>query len=126
MKELRRIAVVGSRDYARLDLVRQYVYEQERTAVILSGGARGVDTVAVRASCGMRRSYSAAPKSSPSGTDRAPARATRSWRPAGSRSGSSAQTAPSRPAIGKACAEHLPPADGERPQGEMAMSGIGD
>lgn len=42
-----RIAVVGSREFVRLDDVRQFVQEQERTTVIVSGGARGVDTAAV-------------------------------------------------------------------------------
>lgn len=44
---IKRLAVVGSRDFPRLDLVRQYVFEQERTTVIISGGARGVDQTAV-------------------------------------------------------------------------------
>ena len=42
-----RIAIVGSRDFPRLEEVRQFVYEQERTTVIISGGARGVDSIAV-------------------------------------------------------------------------------
>ena len=42
-----KIAVVGSRDFTRLDAVRQFVWEQERTTVIVSGGARGVDSAAV-------------------------------------------------------------------------------
>lgn len=42
-----RIAVVGSRRYQRLDEVRQFVFEQERDTVIISGGAMGVDTAAV-------------------------------------------------------------------------------
>lgn len=44
---MKRIAVVGSRDYPNLDEVQQFVFEQERDTVIISGGARGVDTVAV-------------------------------------------------------------------------------
>ncbi len=43
-----RIAVVGSREYPRLDEVRQFVREQERTTVIISGGALGVDDAAVK------------------------------------------------------------------------------
>lgn len=46
-RPIARIAIVGSRDYPNLDAVRQFVWEQERTTVIISGGARGVDTVAV-------------------------------------------------------------------------------
>lgn len=42
-----RIAIVGSRDYSHLDEVRQFVWEQERTTVIISGGAAGVDRAAV-------------------------------------------------------------------------------
>lgn len=42
-----KLAIVGSRDYPRLEDVRQFVFEQERTTVIVSGGARGVDSVAV-------------------------------------------------------------------------------
>ena len=42
-----KIAVVGSRTFPRLDMVRQFVWEQERTTVIVSGGAIGVDEAAV-------------------------------------------------------------------------------
>lgn len=42
-----RIAVVGSRTYPHLAAVRQFVWEQERTTVIVSGGASGVDGTAV-------------------------------------------------------------------------------
>jgi hypothetical protein len=42
-----RIAIVGSRSFTRLEEVRQFVREQERTTVIISGGARGVDSIAV-------------------------------------------------------------------------------
>lgn len=42
-----RVAIVGSRDYQRLEEVRQYVWECPRDWVIVSGGARGVDTTAV-------------------------------------------------------------------------------
>ena len=45
----KRLAVIGSRDYPRLDLVREFVLEREKTTVIVSGGARGVDTAAVNA-----------------------------------------------------------------------------
>jgi hypothetical protein len=43
-----RIAVVGSRDYPDLAEVRQFVWEQTRDTVIVSGGARGVDDAAVK------------------------------------------------------------------------------
>lgn len=42
-----KIAVVGSRGFQNLELVRQFVREQERSTVIVSGGARGVDDAAV-------------------------------------------------------------------------------
>jgi hypothetical protein len=42
-----KVAVVGSRDFPRLDLVRQFVWEQERTTVIVTGGAHGVDEAAL-------------------------------------------------------------------------------
>jgi hypothetical protein len=42
-----RIAVVGSRTYPTLEDVRQFVREQPLDAVIISGGARGVDQAAV-------------------------------------------------------------------------------
>lgn len=41
--------MVGSRDYSDLEEVRQFVFEQERDTVIVSGGASGVDEVAVQA-----------------------------------------------------------------------------
>lgn len=41
------IAIVGSRDYKDLDAVKRYVYSLPRDVTIVSGGARGVDTVAV-------------------------------------------------------------------------------
>lgn len=44
---MKKIAVVGSRDYPHLDEVRQFVFEQERTTCIVSGGARGVDRAAL-------------------------------------------------------------------------------
>jgi hypothetical protein len=42
-----KIAVVGSREFDRLADVKQFVWEQERTTVIVSGGANGVDIAAV-------------------------------------------------------------------------------
>jgi pimeloyl-ACP methyl ester carboxylesterase len=42
-----KVAVVGSRDYPDLDAVRRFVWEQDRTTVIVSGGASGVDRAAV-------------------------------------------------------------------------------
>lgn len=44
-----KLAVIGSRDYPRLDLVREFVLERLKTTEIVSGGARGVDTVAIEA-----------------------------------------------------------------------------
>lgn len=41
-----RIAVVGSRGYRQLEEVRQFVFEQKRDTVIISGGAIGVDRTA--------------------------------------------------------------------------------
>lgn len=41
-----KIAVVGSRGYPNLAEVRQYVWEQDRDTVIVSGGASGVDSAA--------------------------------------------------------------------------------
>lgn len=52
-----RIAVVGSRDYQNLDAVRQFIREQDRTTVIISGGARGVDAVAVEEARRLRMPY---------------------------------------------------------------------
>lgn len=44
-----RIAVVGSREYDNLDLVRRTVQSFEPGTVVISGGARGVDSEAERA-----------------------------------------------------------------------------
>lgn len=44
---VKRLAIVGSRDYPNLEAVRRYVREQHPTTVIISGGARGVDRTAV-------------------------------------------------------------------------------
>lgn len=41
-----RVAIVGSRDYADLERVRAYVRALPLDTVIVSGGARGVDTAA--------------------------------------------------------------------------------
>ena len=42
-----KLAIVGSRGYHNLEAVRQCVREQERSTVIVSGGASGVDSTAV-------------------------------------------------------------------------------
>jgi len=42
-----KVAIVGSRDYPRLDQVQRYVRELPEFTTILSGGARGVDSCAV-------------------------------------------------------------------------------
>lgn len=52
-----RIAVVGSRDYENMAEVHQFVAEQERTTVIVTGGARGVDSEAVKEARRLRMPY---------------------------------------------------------------------
>jgi predicted Rossmann fold nucleotide-binding protein DprA/Smf involved in DNA uptake len=42
-----KVAVVGSREYRNLAEVRQFVWEQDRSTTIVSGGASGVDREAV-------------------------------------------------------------------------------
>lgn len=50
-----KLAIVGSRDYPRLDLVTHYVQQVLHPGVIIvSGGARGVDSVAAQAAWGRR------------------------------------------------------------------------
>lgn len=44
---MRKLAIVGSRDYPSLDLVREFVRSLRPDTVVVSGGARGVDRVAV-------------------------------------------------------------------------------
>jgi predicted Rossmann fold nucleotide-binding protein DprA/Smf involved in DNA uptake len=44
-----KIAIVGSRDYKRLDKVRAFVASLPKDTVIISGGAAGVDLEAERA-----------------------------------------------------------------------------
>lgn len=46
---MRRIAIVGSRDYPDMGQVRDFVLSLSPDTVVVSGGARGVDTVAERA-----------------------------------------------------------------------------
>lgn len=50
-----KIAIVGSRDYPRLDLVNAYVKTLPAGTVVVSGGARGVDQAAETAArqCGL-------------------------------------------------------------------------
>ncbi len=43
-----KIAVIGSRDFKRLDIVREYVLGLPADTVIISGGAMGVDRTAVQ------------------------------------------------------------------------------
>lgn len=52
---IRRIAIVGSRDYPAADLVRAYVEQLPRDSVVISGGATGVDSWAVEVAqtCGL-------------------------------------------------------------------------
>ncbi|MEO1644039.1 MAG: hypothetical protein AAFR67_02550, partial [Chloroflexota bacterium] len=51
-----RVAIVGSRDYADLDAVRDYVRQLPAGTTVVSGDARGVDTVAqdTARECGLR------------------------------------------------------------------------
>lgn len=42
-----RIAIVGSRNFPDLDRVRAFVHELPEDAIVISGGASGVDTCAV-------------------------------------------------------------------------------
>ena len=44
-----KIAIVGSRNYARPALVKEFVHAYKGDITIVSGGARGVDTWAVEA-----------------------------------------------------------------------------
>lgn len=44
-----KVGIVGSRDFARLELVTAYVMSLPLDTVIVSGGARGVDTIAEQA-----------------------------------------------------------------------------
>lgn len=44
-----KIAIVGSRDYAHLDHVREFVDTLPADTIVISGGARGVDRVAADA-----------------------------------------------------------------------------
>jgi len=41
-----KIAIVGSREYPKLNLVSEYVKTLEKDVIIISGGAKGVDLVA--------------------------------------------------------------------------------
>lgn len=49
MPELNHLAIVGSRKFKNLELVERFVNELPDDVVIISGGAEGVDTVAVEA-----------------------------------------------------------------------------
>ena len=44
-----RIAIVGSREFPEMDMVREFVAALPSDAVVISGGARGVDSVAEEA-----------------------------------------------------------------------------
>lgn len=41
------VAIVGSREYARYDLVAAYVEALPPNAIVVTGGARGVDSIAM-------------------------------------------------------------------------------
>lgn len=46
---MKRLAIIGSREYPRLSLVREFVRHLKPTTIIVSGGARGVDAAAIGA-----------------------------------------------------------------------------
>lgn len=50
-----KVAIVGSRNYPDLEVVRRYVKRLPADAIVISGGARGVDTAAVATAiiCGL-------------------------------------------------------------------------
>ena len=50
-----RVAIVGSRDFPKMGVVRAFVQSLDLNVVVISGGARGVDTVAVEEAreCGL-------------------------------------------------------------------------
>jgi hypothetical protein len=48
-----RVAIVGSQEYSRLDLVRDYVAQLPAGCVIVSGGAQGVDAMVEEAALAM-------------------------------------------------------------------------
>ena len=48
-KPVRRVAIVGSRDYPDLDAVRAYINTLPARTIVVSGGARGVDRTAANA-----------------------------------------------------------------------------
>lgn len=49
------VAIIGSRGYTNLDAVRRYVMSLPPNSLVISGGARGVDTVAEQTArqCGL-------------------------------------------------------------------------
>lgn len=51
-----RVAIVGSRDFPDVDMVRLYVRSLPKGTIVVSGGARGVDHIAevCAAACGLR------------------------------------------------------------------------
>lgn len=49
---MKRLAIVGSRGFAPLELVAQFVTMLRPTTIVVSGGARGVDTAAIAAAAG--------------------------------------------------------------------------
>jgi hypothetical protein len=50
-----RVAIVGSRDFPYEDMVNEVVYGLPRNAIIVSGGAKGVDTWAEKTAIAHRR-----------------------------------------------------------------------
>jgi hypothetical protein len=55
------LAVVGSRDFANLELVRRFVRSRKPDTVIVSGGTSGVDTAAVDEAILLGRPYEVIP-----------------------------------------------------------------
>ena len=43
-----RYAIVGSREFAHIDLVRKFIKALPKGSIVISGGARGVDKAAVK------------------------------------------------------------------------------
>lgn len=56
-----RLVVVGSREYPNLDEVRQFVFELDRDTIVISGGAVGVDSMAVATARYYRMPYEVYP-----------------------------------------------------------------
>lgn len=51
------LAIIGSRAYPHLDIVRQFVADRDQQTIIVSGGALGVDAAAIGAAIEFGRPY---------------------------------------------------------------------